>query len=320
MKEKVKLTIGMGLLTVCQWMKLYVLFLFISLLAFTGCSGDEMYSDRVPGSTDGLWLKMGDNSVVPTSDIDAYDVSSHTIFLKKKAPYLEKVGYDGGVMSVHVGKEEIYKCSFHSAFLSYMPAGAFIYSPPFYKEDIIRISFLQMLNEKHEPMVTDPRSDKRIIEALKKYRQYHEGLHFEIKSCHYSKDNLVLNIELYNPDSYNYYYLDIKKMGFGLFHYFTNGPTFWDVKYTQTYTHKETVVHPAPWDSWKIEWLSLIKRGERKSISIVYQQFDRMPSGKYRMNFAYPGLINGLSQKDLILKDGRIWTGGVSIDKEVVIP
>jgi len=291
----------------------------------TGCDKNKDELTKEPGleiiapTSDGFWLKMGDNTVVPPSDIDFYDVSTHIIYLKKTLPYLKNIGFGSGLMTVNVGKDEIYKCSFHSSLSSSLPQGAYVRTPPFNKEDIIRISFMQFLNEDFEPKFTDPRNDERIIEALKKYGQYHEGLHCEIRSCNYSDGKLVFNIVLSNTDTFDYYHLDISKMGLGLFHYFTNGPTFWNFRQMQSYTHQETVIHPTPWNDWKKEWLSLIKSGESKNISITYNHFERMPEGQYRIYFQFPGLNYGISQKDLVLKDGRIWMGSIDIEEDYEI-
>ena len=141
----------------------------------------------------------------------------------------------------------------------------------------------------------------------------------ELKSCNYSNGKLVLNIELYNADTFNYYYLDPNKMGVSLFHYFTNGPIFWNVNYSNSYKHQETVTHPKPWNSWKKEWLTLIKSGERRNISITYNHFDRIPPGKYKVYFEFPGLNYGISQKDLALNGGRIWLGNICMEKNVTI-
>ena len=295
-------------------MKRLVLMIIPALICgvlFTSCDSDETESKF----TNGLWLKMGDNAIVSTSDIDFYDVSTHMIYLKKELPYLKNV-YSGGKMSVYVDHSKIYECSFHSLHSSSLPQGAFIMVPPiFYSEDIIRISFMQIIDLNGKPQFTDPRSDKQIIAALKNNHLYHEGLHCEIQSVNYLSGKLILNIELSNPDTFDYYYLDPDKMGIGLFHYFTNGPTFLDDQY-QRYNHKETVVHPESFKSWEKEWLTLIKSGERKNISITYNHFDEIPTGTYRVNFAFPGL-SWVSQKDRIFGNGRIWMGSISIEKDV---
>jgi len=296
-------------------------FFIVILLFITGCTKNEYESTNGGdfGIGSDFWLKMGDGSIVSTSDIDFYDVSTHMIYLKKKLPYLENMGLYGGAMSVYVDDVEIYTCSFHSLLLSSLPEGAYISCvPSFYPEDIIRINFAQFINSNHEPQFTDHRSDKRIIAALKKNHQYHEGLHCEIQSVHVSNGKLGLNIELSNQDTYHYYYLDPNKMGIGLFHYFTNGLYLWNDAFTKNFTHQETVIHPEPWDSWKKEWLSLIRSGERKKISITYQHFDAIPSGKYKMYFEFPGLSH-VSQKDRKLGNGRIWMGSIGTEKEIAI-
>ena len=116
---------------------------------------------------DGVWLKMGDNSVVPTSDIDYYDVSQHTIYLKKKSPYLKNVH---GTVSMYVGNDEIHECSIHSGICSHIPMGQpYIYDMTS-NEEKISIVF----NPNNEQQAIDPRSEARIIAELKKHGQYHE--------------------------------------------------------------------------------------------------------------------------------------------------
>jgi len=295
-------------------------FFVVIILLIAGCRKTAPIDDDDEVEiTGGLWLKMGDNSIVSTSDINFYDVSTHMIYLKNKLPYLglpyfNDFGYIDRKISVHVGEDEIYECQFYVPVSSSEQFGV-RYSSFNHDDDIICISFSQ-----YSDAITDPRNDKRIIAALKKYKQYHEGLRCELKSYKYSNGKLVFNIVLYNPDTFNYYYLDPDKMGIGLFHYFTNGPIFRDFKNLKWYTHQETVIHPEPWDSWKYEWLSLIKSGQRKNISITYNRFDIIPPGKYSMYFEFPGLCYGISQKDLTLKDERIWMGWTCIEKEVSIP
>ena len=303
----------MCLIRYVKYNKLVVTAVVISILALTGCNKVEVES------TGGFWLKMGDNSIVATSDIDFYDVSTHMIYLKKALPYLKKVEKNyGGIMSVYVDDEEIYKCSFHSRIRSYLPNGEYIScNPSFYPEDVICINFLQIIDLAGNPRFTDHRSDERIIAALKKNHLYHEGLRCEIRSVDVLNEKLVLNIELYNPDTFDYYHLDPDKMGIGLFHYFTNGLYFRNDQY-QSFNHQETVIHPEPWNSWKKEWLALIKSGERKNISITYRHFEAIPAGKYKMSFCFPG-ISWTSQKNRMLNGGRIWMGDICTEKDITI-
>jgi len=278
-------------------------------LLMAGCTLMENFS-TIGGD---FWLKMGDGSIVSASDIDFYDVSLHTIYLKKEVPYLKKAIYNHGTMSVYVDNTQIYECTFHSLACSHIAAGVSVYN---YYDDIIHIHFQPSFYSDVE--ITDPRNDRRIIAALKNNRLYHEGLRCEIQSVNYSNGKLTLNLELSNPDTFDYYHLDPDKMGIGLFHYFTNGPYIWNNPYTNTYTHQETVIQPVPWDSWDKKWLSLIKSGAQKNISITYQRFDKIPAGKYRMSFTFPGFYR-LSKEERHLGSGRIWMGSIYKENEITI-
>ena len=284
----------------------------ITCLLIAGCAKNEYE----PTNGGNFWLKMGDGSIVSTSDIDYYVGSTHTIYLKKEVPYFKEMGYNHRTMAVYVGNDKIYDCELHSSLSSLIPVGTTVYPSFFGGTDIIRLNFQPSFYP--DSKLTDPRSDRRIITALKKDRLYHEGLYCEIQSVSGSNGKLVLNIELSNPDSFDYYYLDPGKMGIGLFHYFTNGPYIWGDPYTKTFTHQETVVEPVPWDSWKKEWLSRIKSGERKKISIIYQHFDKIPAGSYRMSFSFPGLYK-VEQKDRKIGSGRIWMDDIRIEKVITI-
>ena len=254
-----------------------------------------------------LWLKMGDGTIVSTSDIDFYHVSTHThtIYLKKKLPSLEKMGFNHGTMSVYAGDIEMYECVFHSMLCSHIPSGVYAFAGA----NTITICFSSLSMDSK-----DPRNDKRIIAALKNNHLYHEGLRCEIQSVNYSNEKLVLNIELSNSDTFNFFYLDPDKMGIGLFHYYTNGPTFLNNQH-QSYNHKETVIYPEHSNSWK-ECLTLIKSGERKNISITYHNFDNIPAGNYKVYFSFPGYF---LTKDRTLGGDLIGMGNINVEKDITI-
>ena len=250
-----------------------------------------------------LWLKMGDGTILSTSDIDFYNMSMHRIYLKEKLPYLEKIH---GTMSVYANGIEIYECVFHSVVCSHIPSGVYAFAGA----NTITVCFNPSSMDS-----TDPRSDERIMAELKNKHLCYEGLRCEIQSVNYSNGKLVLDIELFNPDTFDYYYLDPDKMGIGLFHYFTNGPTFFNDQY-QHYNHRETVIYPGHSNSWEKEWLTLIKSEERKNISITYHNFDNIPAGNYKMSFSFPGYF---LTKDKILDSKLIGMGNIHVEKDITI-
>ena len=131
----------------------------MGIFVLVGCDKSEFAAGE-------FWLKMGDNSIVSASDIGFYDVSMHTIYLKKKIPYLNTIH---GTVSVYVGNEKIYECSIHSGICSHIPMGQpYIYNITFNDE---KICILFNPDNKHQ---VDPRSDRRIISALKSNNLYRE--------------------------------------------------------------------------------------------------------------------------------------------------
>ena len=335
--------------------KINFIFLIVALF-FMGCDDDGLYSnidedsysdyydgyssiswDIKPG---GVWMKMGDGMVVGTSYIDYYVASTHMFFLKGDLPYLEKDD-PGRSFSVFVDDKEIYNGVFHSILSSSMPSGNYILSSPhLFPKNILSIVFSSFSYDQ-TTIISDLRNDPKIIEALKKYNQYHEGMYFEIQSVTKSKADMtmtdglhnsdttglsgkikwkwIMTGELYNPDTFDYYHLDPDKMGMALFHYFTNGPSLYSDNLNKSYSLNVASTQPDPWNSWDMKWMSLIKSGERKKISLTYDTFEEIPSGSYKAYFSFPGLSMQLKQDDIQQADGRIWMGELFVTKDITV-
>jgi len=278
---------------------------FLCFLFLLGCKSDNILNDT---NKDGFWIQVG-QTVVPTSNVDYYDFSTHTVYLKKEQAFFKDS--DTGLFTVNVGDTKIYTGTIRPSYLNSFPTGAYI--DPMFMIDknqyALPISFRSVINPEND----DPRSDPRIVEALKSEGKYHAGLRVEIQAIQFLPDNKVsFDFQLSNQDTFDYLYLDINKMGIGLFHYFTNGLTFFSEKNARFYTPQLSVVEPNPWNSWKKEWLSVIRSGESKPFTITYNQFDSMPAGSYQVFFYFPGLsFYQVEQKNLVQSDGRIWMGQI---------
>ncbi len=247
-------------------MRVSLTFLVLLLFLCAGCEKEMDLADRLPRSsielTDGYCLVAGDQVVVNHYDISYYDYGAHLVYLKShrsSAEFLE----EAGSLTVYAGGEEIYTAGIHPGYSSYMPTEPFIWTfPTFYEDYIIAIDLMLATYEAITMEVNDIREDQRIVKALKKYGQYREGLHCEIVSCNYTApDKVVLRLELSNMDEVNYYYLDPEKMGIGLFHYFSNGLSLWDSEERQAYSNQTEHLSPDPWDSWDMDWMSLLEGG-----------------------------------------------------------
>ena len=296
--------------------------LILLLFVLAGCEKEMDLANRLPESnlelTDGYCLVAGDQVVVNHRDISYYDYGAHLLYLKShrsSAEFLE----EAGSLTVYAGGKEIYTVNTHPGYSSYMPWGPFIWTfPNFYEDYIIAIDLMATLTGFMEEG-SDSREDPRIVKALKKYGQYREGLHCEIVSCNYSTPGEVrLSLKLSNRDDVNYYYLDPEKMGMGLFHYFTNGLSLRDAEERQSYTNHTEHISPVPWDSWDLEWMSLLEGGSSVTITLEYKNFETVPAGTYTAWFRFPGLVH-VEHDQLAQRHGQIWLGKLELNNEVVV-
>jgi hypothetical protein len=281
-------------------------------LMIAGCE-KEPFPDSDIKLTDGFCLVAGDQVVLNHEDIACYDFSAHLIYLEPPLTFPEVFG-EYGVTAVYAGGEEIYKLSFHPGYSSTMPHDIFIWTDPtFYPDFVIALDKMWTSQQLAEG-AADEREDPRIAEALEKYGQLRQGLVCEISSIRYSSPGTVeVGLELSNPDEESYYYLDPGKMGMGLFHYFTNGLTIWDPSSSRYMDADMDPVQPDPWNSFDMEWMSLLEGGASVSLAISYEQFETLQPGSYDAFFTFPGMHHQVDRDDLDQQDGRIWLGDIEM-------
>lgn len=269
-------------------------------------------------SLDGFSIVSNNKVVISHNDFEYYDYSTHLIYMKNHKSFANDIEEIGG-FTVYADGVEIYSGQTLPGFSSFLPFGPVIRTQPsFYGDYIIPIGFIQIIDSLGNS-VSDPREDIRIIEALKKYNQFHSGLSCEINSVQYSSpNNVVIELQLNNNDSFDYYYLNPDKMGVNLFHYFTNGLFLRDFFNKKTFTHKIEAIHPEPWDTWKIEWLSVIKSNETKIITLTYDSFENVTPGEYKATFSFPGLSH-VNKEDIQQNNGKIWLGELDVNKDITI-
>jgi hypothetical protein len=260
----------------------------------------------------------GDQVVLNHRGIEYYDYGTHRIYLKSGVSS-EDILDEKGSLTVYAGGEEIYTLTLQPGYSSTAPSGPIIWTPPiFYPNNIIAIDRIYtydvMLGD-----IADSRKDPRIVEALKKYDQYREGLQGEIISfTNSAPEDVVLRLKLTNRDEVDYYYLDPEKMGMGLFHYFTNGLNLYDTEEQHSYANQVEHIQPDPWDSWDLDWMSLLKGGNSVTITLEYTNFESLHPGTYRAIFQFPGLSH-VERDGLDQPKGRIWLGDLQLNKEVVV-
>jgi hypothetical protein len=298
-------------------MKKTLTFLIILTIALLSCENDEI--DFADGLKDGFCIVANNKVVLDHNDFDYYDYSSHLIYLKENKSFADDIETIGE-FKVYADKKEIYTGQTVPGFHSFLPSGPIISTHPSgYGDYILPIGFIQIIDTLGN-VTPDIREDERIIKALENFNQYRAGLSCEIKSVQYlSSNDVSVTLILKNNDSFSYYYLDPDKMGIHLFHYFTNGLFMKNFTSYESYTHATEHTQPEPWNSWSIDWLSIINGNESKTITINYNNFEQVPTGEYKATFEFPGLRYQVEKDELVQNNGQIWLGEINMIKVITI-
>ncbi|MEZ5106835.1 MAG: hypothetical protein R2757_20185 [Draconibacterium sp.] len=298
-------------------MKKTLTFLFILTVSLISCEKDEL--DFEKELKDGFCIVVNDRVVLSYDDFEYYDYSTHLIYLKDNKSFVDDIE-SIGEFKVFADKKEIYVGQTVPGFHSFLPSGPIISTHPSgYGDYIIPIELIQIIDTLGN-VTPDLREDERIINALKSFNQFHAGLSCEINSIQYlSPNDVSVELNLKNNDSFSYYYLDPDKMGINLFHYFTNGLFITDFSTHKSYTHKIETVSADPWNTWKKDWLSIINGNENKVVTIIYDNFEDVPKGQYKATFEFPGLSFQVDKNDIKQNNGQIWLGEINMIKDITI-
>ncbi|MCU0458112.1 MAG: hypothetical protein MUE37_03355, partial [Bacteroidales bacterium] len=122
-----------------------------------------------------------------------------------------------------------------------------------------------------------------------------------------------------NHDESDLYVFDYSKMGTSLFHYYTNGLILVNKDQPEFIYCIIDAQGPVPIDTWKMEWLTLLKSGESIRLNIDYTIENQLKKGNYIAYFTFPGFDFQISKDDLNQAEGRIWLGKVTGSKKITI-
>lgn len=287
-------------------MKLQQSLLFLLLTCLISCEKKELDSFSNP------ILKIGDNTEFNHEDFAMYDSSAKILYFKSNHP--EFVEYNDQEFSLFADSVLIYKGSFWSSYRSSLPSMPFITSDPLflYQNHALGIEYINQ----DKP---DPRNDLRLMAAFKEKNLLHSGLSVSIESVSISGTAINFSCIIANHDESNLYILDYNKMGTELFHYYTNGLILVNKDQPGFIYCLIDPRGPVPYDSWKMEWLSLLKSGESARLNIDYSIEYPLKKGNYTAYFTFPGFNYQISKDDLIQPNGRIWLGKVTGTRKITI-
>lgn len=301
------------------------IFLLLIILALSSCKHDDIeVLHRGDGTQISIYLvKEGEvdfheydidiNSLelektpwVKSSDIDFYDWSSHSFYLKKE---VEKGELSGRHFVVCADNEPLFVGIFWPMYMSSLPMIPAILPEDdwFTPKDVVRFSQFGFFR----PGELDENTEfKQKIIAAGISRN---GIKVELTSLKESGSHSVkYTFEVTNIDSENIYVLDPEKMGESRFHYYSNGVS---LKKDDMYYWPSGFETTAS-EEIKSTWYYKLMPGRSITRTVTIDGFDSLPSGQVEATFRFPGTSlkeTGSWKK----KDGRIWIGDYYTETEL---
>lgn len=256
-------------------------------------------------------LRIGNDFEYSFNDFELYDSSTHILYFKKNHPEFDSI--KAAPFIFYADTVKIYNGVFWPGYASSIPSVPFVTSNPLsYPNYTLRFQCSNL-------SPSDPRNDLRLISALSTRNILHTGLSVKINSLVINGTYVSFSFIVKNNDQDDLLIPDPDKMGINLFHYFTNGLCFFNKDLAQKYYCNIDPQSPASWNSWKIEWLSLLKSGDSKLIAINYTLDSPLGTGNYIASFDFPGLSHQILTDQLFQENGRIWLGSVSVSKQITV-
>jgi hypothetical protein len=287
-------------------MKTALPYVMIFVLLFASCEKSSYNGDY------DVLLKTEGGFSYKYSDFELYDSSTHIFYFNTNHPEFKTENKDK--FSILANGQEIYQGPFLPGYSSYLPAGPFIPSfPYFYQNYALKIECWYLGNKK------DLRNDPAIINALEARGLLHSGLKVSLDPLEIDGTILTFKFTVTNYDTSDLLIIDLNKTGPNLFHYFTNGLSIYDSEHNLVF--KSNIEHSAPtsYKDWKIDWLSVLKSGNSKQFAINYILNTPFKTGTYQASFEFPGLTFQISKDQLYQNNDRIWLGGIQVNKTMTI-
>lgn len=255
-------------------------------------------------------FKVGQDLNYRYSDIQLYDSSTHILYFKDNHPEFDKISQSPFAFFAY--GSEVYTGSFWPSYLNSMPFGPFISSPSLFQNFALRVEYWNNDNP-------DLRNDPQLIQSLKEHALLHSGVSVLISQLLINGTQLSFSFTVTNQDMTDLLIIDSDKTGPDLFHYFTNGLIIRDLNNNIVFSSNIEPEIPSPWNSWRTEWLSILKSGESRQFTINYSITTPIDPGQYNAFFEFPGLEFQVSKDQLFHESSRIWLGDVPAYKRISI-
>jgi hypothetical protein len=287
--------------------KIFLPVVFVSFIITNSCDTDP----TVNLDDSELTIEFSNGTLLTESDIEFYDSSTYTYFLKSHLNTETPISD----FKVKLNNDSILGGVLHSCALSSMPPTPYFISDCFFSgRDIITIG--------HYGNGENVRNDSRIINSLKENNLFRQGLSCQIDSISVieseNQTDVVCSITISNHDNTSYYIPDLNKMGEEYYTDYTGGLSF-----SNTTTGLSSFIKDSnssrQRDDINIEDLSILE--PKSSVSYTYKSrnYYAIPEGEYKVRVRFYGIVYTANEFELNQENGRIWVGELQAYKDGII-
>ena len=284
-----------------------LLFGFLILMISNSCDSDPI----VDLNESSLTIKFSDGMLLTEKEIDFYDSSTNTYFLKSNLNSESPLTN----FFIKVNNDSILGGVFHSCVLSSPPPTPYFISDCFFSgRDILTIGYYgndeNLLN------------DSRIINSLKESNKLRQGLSFQIDSVKVivsgSQTDVVSTVTINNHDNIAYYIPDLNKMGERYYTDYTGGLSFSNIDTGLSSFIKDSNGDRQR-DDIKIEDLTKLEANSEVTYTYTSRNYHAIPAGEYRVSARFMGIVYTASAFELNQVNGRIWVGEIISYKDGIM-
>ncbi|MFA9392017.1 MAG: hypothetical protein ACERKD_19565 [Prolixibacteraceae bacterium] len=287
--------------------KLILLFLLFSFMLLVSCEFDP----ALKVNDTALEIEFSDGTIIVENDIEFYDSSTCTYFLKSEL--LPNENFTD--FKIKVNNDSILGGVFFSCFLSSMPPTPYFISDCFFSGfDVLKIGYYgdgkNRLN------------DEQIINSLKENNLFRRGLSCQIDSVQVvesgNETNVICTIKITNNDNIAYYIPDVNKMGERYYTDYTGGLSFSNMNKGPGSFIKDSNSNRQR-DDIKISDLEILKANSEVTYRYTSRNYHPIPAGEYRVGVRFMGIVYTASEFDLDQKKGRVWVGELYAVKDGIM-
>jgi len=258
-----------------------------------------------------LTIEFSYGKQLTENDIEFYDSSTHTYFLKSDLLF-ETPMTD---FKIKVNGDSVLGGVLHLCVLSSMPPTPYFITDCFFSgRNILRIGYYgngeNLLN------------DSRIINSLKESNQFREGLSCQIDSIKViesgNQTDVISTITITNHDNIPYYIPDLNKMGERYYTDYTGGLSFSNINTGLSSFIKDSN-NDRQRDDIKIEDLAILEANSKVTYTYKSRNYHEIPNGEYNVRANFMGIVYTASEFELNQDNGRIWVGQIYTNKDGII-